>query len=190
MSLLDQNTIKYFLKWKGGQGDDLGFKDCEIQKADGMKIGKLESKGFFTKKNFLYDNDNSSILNTIKKTWSWRTEYKIKYSTTNQILIVKGKFGFGDNNMIMKNPRDENFLRFESSNNMIKGPNEIKSVDGKIIARFSVTEEKIKERSWKHEPDNSSCTLEIFDPTFDRKILLGMFICCLSSYIDWTHGAG
>ena len=189
MSLLDQNITKYFLKWKGSQGQGFGFKDCKIQKEDGEQIGKLETEGQPggpSKKNYLYDNENL-VLFTTKSNWSLGGKYYIKDSENNQIAIVKGKALSRKRNFTMKNLRGDKILTFKSFGVLEDRPHEINSIDGKNIAKFSVKVEYVKQSDWGQAiPNNCSCTLQIIDSNFNRKILLGMFISCLSSYIDFV----
>jgi len=183
MSILDQNITTYILKWDGVEG--LAFKlKAEIEKEDGEKIGKVETKGLMTKKTHLFDTDNSEILNAAKSNWSLGAKYEVKDSKNNKIGVVSQKVLSRKKIMTMKNPNDEEILRFEGSS-FLGDNHEIKSLDDKSIAVFSRKQEVVKTSRWKGKTYNT-CTLQIKEPGFDRKILFGMFLSCLSSYLDYN----
>ena len=184
MNLLDPNIQSYVIKWEGAQG--IGFKlNAEIQNENGEKLGKIETKGRMTKKNYLTDIENSEILTAAKSAWSVGAKYDVKDSDNNQIGIVNQKVLSRDKNITMKNHKGDEILTFKGSSNLLRGNHEINLIDGKNIANFSVKQDFVKLSRWKGKTNNI-CTLKINDTTFDRKIILGMFISCLSSYLDYT----
>jgi len=184
MNLLDPNIQSYVIKWEGVPG--IGFKlNAEIQNENGEKLGKIETKGRMTKKNYLTDIENSEILTAAKSAWSVGAKYDVKDSDNNQIGIVNQKVLSRDKNITMKNHKGDEILTFKGSSDLLRGNHEINLIDGKNIANFSVKQDFVKLSRWKGKTNNI-CTLKINDTTFDRKILLGMFISCLSSYLDYT----
>ncbi len=182
MNLLDPNITKYILKWEGSEGLKMTLK-ATIEKEDGEKIGRVETKGLMTKKTYLFDGDNSEILNSAKSNWSLGAKYDVKDSENNKMGVVNQKLLSRNKNITMKNHNDEEILRFEGST-FLGDNHEIKSMDGKSIAVFSRKQEFVKTGRWRGKTYNT-CTLQINDSNFDRKILFGMFISCLSSYLDY-----
>jgi len=182
LGILDTNITKYILKWEGDEGIKMTLK-AQVEKEDGEKIGKVETKGLMTKKTYLLDTDNSEILNAAKSNWSLAAKYEVKDSENNKLGVVSQKTLSRKKNMTMKNPKDEEILKFEGST-LLGDNHEIKSIDGKSIAVFSRKQDFVKEGRWRGKYHNT-CTLQINDMSFDRKILLGMFISCLSSYLDY-----
>ena len=181
MEILDQNLTQYIIKWDGDEGLGLKLK-AEVEKEDGEKIGKIETKGLVTKKTYLSDIGNSTLLIVAKSNWSLGAKYEVKDSANNQIGIVNQKLLSRYKIMTMKNPKGDEILAFKSSNTL--GDNhEINSIDGKNIAVFSRKQESVKTGRWRAKTYNT-CTLQINEPNFDRKTLFGMFISCLSSYLD------
>jgi len=136
-----------------------------------------------TKRNYLSDIQNSLVLTTIKSGWI-RVKYDVKDSDNNQIGIVNQKVIARGQNWTMKNPNGDEILTFKGPG-LLRGNLEINSKDGKNIAKFSVKQNKVKLSTGKEEQDNL-CILQIIDSDLDRKILLGMFISCLSSYLDFS----
>jgi len=184
MNLLDPNIQSYVIKWEGEAG--IGFKlNAEIQNENGEKLGKIETKGLMTKKNYLIDIKNSEVLTAAKSSWSVGAKYDVKDSDNNHIGIVKQKVLSRDKNITMKNHNGDEILTFKGSSNLLGGNHEINLIDGKNIANFSVKQDVVKLSRWKGKTNNI-CTLKINDTTFDRKTILGMFISCLSSYLDYT----
>jgi len=181
MNFFDPNITKYVLKWKGDEGLALKLK-AEIQKEDGTKLGKLETKGMITKKTYLTDTENSVLLISSKSKWSLGAKYDVKDSADNLIGVVNQKLLARKKIMDMKNSDGDIIVKFEGST-LLGKDHQINSIDGKNIAIFSREQDLVKTSRWRGETHNT-CILKINDPTFDRKSLFGIFISCLSSYLD------
>jgi uncharacterized protein YxjI len=185
MSFLDQNITEYILTWEGLVGD--GVFTALIQKNDGEKIGKIETKGLIIKKTYLFDFENSEILSAAKASWVLAgSKYDVKDSKNNLLGIVTQKVLTRKKKFTMKNPKGEDVLFFSGSKNQIQGEHEINSLD-KNIAKFSVKQNFEKRSRWTTILHNTG-HLKINDLSFDRKILFGMFVSCLSNYYDSTRG--
>jgi len=180
MNLFDPNITKYVLKWKGDEGLALKLK-AEIQKEDGTKLGKLETKGLLKKKTYLTDSENSLLLTSSKSPWSL-AKYEVKDSANNLVGIINQKLLSRNKIMDMKNSDGDLILKFEGPTLLGKN-HQINSIDEKDIANFSREQDFVKTSRWRGETHNT-CILKINDPVFDRKILFGIFISCLSSYLD------
>ena len=184
MSILDQDITTYVLKWEGVE--NIAFKlKAKIEKESGEEIGNIETKGLFTKKIFLKDLNKSVLLKAVKSGVGIVAKYNVYDADDNKIAVIKQKLFSRKKIMIMKNSKDEEILKFEGSS-FLKGNHQINFPNGENLAVFSRKQDVVKTGKWKSKLF-STCTLQIKKPDFDRKILLAMFISCLSSYVDYTE---
>lgn len=177
--LLDPN-IDYFII----QNDDTYYADARIEDHEHNIIGKIKQKGDLHKHILLLDSNNSIILESDKNPWTISDTYEVKDSEGKIIGIVKKKMTWRSKlEMRMENPNDEIIL-------ISKGPfdyqfYEIKSNDGgKIIGKFGWKRRKGFFNILLSNDILSSTILQITDTSYDRKTLLGFFICLYNQIIE------
>ena len=123
--------------------------DGEIQKSDGVKIGKIKPFGDFHKKTLMFDVNGSVVLSIYKKLNPLldSDRYTIKDADGNEIGRAIEK-GFFKTSFIMVNPKGEKILTKKGPKKLV-GVNEMDAFNGKNVAKFEVKYERINLSLWK-----------------------------------------
>jgi len=175
LNLLDPDIQKYVFKWEHKSSNSNTKFIPEVQNEKQEKIGTIQVRGGLVLNEFcLCDIKDSTLLNVRKHSWFTRESYDVMDYDDNLIGIVKEKSRYI---LTMKNSKGDEILQFN------EGYDKISSIDGKIIAEYSITQEEVK-KGWLGYNNyyRNSSFLHIHDPSFDRKSILGMFICCMLKY--------
>ena len=200
MSLLDPDIQNYVFKWEAK--DTHGIKKFvpKIQTENEEVIGKIDlEEGLVSKKFYLCNIEESTSLHPklldhlyVKRYGLYRIGYDVKGLDDSLIGKINKKSFTQPYILIMKNAKEEEILEFNGDfedvhvfNMMFKAgiDFEINSIDGQNKAQFRVNQDKVKKGFLRYKYYNT-CVLKINDLNFDRKSLLGMFICCMLNILD------
>ncbi len=183
MNLLDPDIQKYVFKWEHGNTDSIFKFIPEVQNEKQEKIGTIQVRGGLILNEFcLCDIKDSTLLNVRKHCWFTGESYDVLDSDDNLIGIVKEKSRYI---LTMKNSKGDEILQFnEGYHSTFTGRTfKINSIDGKNVAEFYIIQIEVK-KGWLGYNNyyRNTSFLHIHDPSFDRKSILGMFICCMLKY--------
>jgi len=174
LHLLDPDIQKYVFKWEHKISSSNTKFTPEVQNEKQEKIGTIQVRGGLILNEFcLCDIKDSTLLNVRKHSWFTRESYDVLDSDDNLIGIVKENSRYI---LTMKNSKGDEILQFN------EGYNKINSIDGKNVAEYSITQKEVKNGWWRSSNYHNTSVLHIHDPNFDRKSILGMFICCMLKY--------
>jgi len=183
MRIFESEICKYLIKWTGVPG--AWRKNLraipEIFDDKEQLVGKLDLTGKMYKKLLMTDPTDSTILTASKKTWRLARTYEIKDNQNNLVGTVKPSTVFKHENLAFYNPDKKEILRTifvgEKKGDYQSGLEakdfEINQPDGKKIAKVSVKSNQ--EDRW---------LIEIFDSSFNRKIILCLMMGMFSSAFD------
>jgi len=193
MNLLDPDIQNYVFKWKVAHVYAMDHFVPEIQTEKEEPIGKIELKGrLLSTKYYLCNIEDSTslppklsdLLYVIKNAGIVRESYDVKNLDDSLIGKVNKKSFPGNDVLIMKNAREEEILKLDEFFGLgSEGNYDINSIDGQNKAVFRTKQDTVKKSFWRYKYYNT-CLLEIIDLNFDRKSLLGMFICCMLSNLE------
>ncbi len=181
MNLLDPDIQKYVFKWEHGNTDSIFKFIPEVQNEKEEKIGTIQVReGLLQKKFSLCDIKDSTLLHVRKYVGFTGESYEIMDCDDNLIGIVKEKFFSSRHILTMKNWKGDEILRFNEDGilTFVGRKFKINSIDGKNVAEYSIKQEWSK-KGWLRYNYHNTSFLHIHDPNFDRKSILGMFICCV-----------
>jgi hypothetical protein len=189
MNLLDQNIKNYIFKWEGGSTHG-SFKFIpEIQNEDQESLGKIKLEGHWLSKKFCLYDMNNPILYVKEYLGSGGRNYNIKNTDDSLLGTVHAKFSLSTI-LTMKNTKGDEILFLDAGRVEALGGKwrEINSKENQI-AKFDVNQERIK-KGWLKYNYYNTCRLQILDLKFDRKNLLGMFICCMVNILKRLEPTG
>lgn len=206
MELFDLSIEKYVFKWEGKIHGGVDQFIAEVQNESGKKIGAIQriGQGLFKKDKIVLTNTENSILLNV---YSKGVFAGFNGLITNRITKL-GKYQVNDfdenmlGNMISPshgylimntNGGDLTFHNIGPKlNESIKSDLEyqINSTKGNI-ATFTVNTDVTG--SWGRRNYINTCILQIHDLKFERKNIIGMFICCMLIILDgldFDYGRG
>ena len=187
MSLFDSNTTKYIIKW-----GLFNRVNPEIFDKNKNLIGKMHLSGIMNKKVLLLDSSDTPVLTASKKNLALTRTYEVKDGKNNQVGIVKSKSIFYYRELVMKDSNSNQVLKMD-----ILKPKwgrylayldrcegfEINEPNGKKIAKVTIELENIEYDVVKTDI-SYTWTMDVFESSFDRKVLLGFLISIHSSTRD------
>ncbi len=192
MNLLDPDIQKYVFKWEHGNTDSIFKFIPEVQNEKEEKIGTVQVRGGWLQKKFcLCDINDTTLLHVRKYEVFTGESYDVMDYDDNLIGIVKEKFFSSRHIMTMKNSKGDEILRFNEDGilTFIGRKFKINSIDGKNVAEYSIKQEWSK-KGWLRYNYHNTSFLHIHDPNFDRKSILGMFICCVLRFYKMLEPIG
>ena len=190
MSLFDSKTTKYIIKW------DL-FNRVNPEIFDGNKnlIGKMHLSSIMNKKLLLLDSSDTTVLTASKKNLALTRTYEVTDEKNNQVGIVKSKSILYYRELVMKDSTSNQVLkmdilkpkwgRYLAYFDRCEGL-EIYEPNGKKIAKVTIELERIENELGKGDI-SYTWTMDVFESSFDRKVLLGFLISIHSSEYDSVH---
>ncbi len=194
MNLLDPDIQKYVFKWEHGNTDSIFKFIPEVQNEKEEKIGTVQVRGGWLQKKFcLCDINDTTPLHVRKYEVSTGESYDVMDYDDNLIGIVKEKFFSSRHILTMKNSKGDEILRFNEDGilTFIGRKFKINSIDGKNVAGYYIIQIEVK-KGWLGYNNyyRNTSVLHIHDPNFDRKSILGMFICCVLKFYNMLapHG--
>jgi len=176
LNLLDPVIQKYIFKWERHENSILNFIP-EVQNEKEEKIGTIQVRGGWLQKKFcLCDIKDSTLLHVRKYEEFTGESYDVMDYDDTLIGIVKEKFFSSRHIMTMKNSKGDEILRFNEGgiSEFTESDYKINSINGRNIAEF-----RVKMKGQLRRYYYNTCLLQIHDLNFDRKSILGMFICCM-----------
>jgi len=192
LNLLDPDIQKYVFKWEHGNTDSIFKFIPEVQNEKEEKIGTVQVRGGWLQKKFCLCDINDTTLLHVRKYEEFTGEsYDVMDYDDNLIGIVKAKFFSSRHILTMKNSKGDEILRFNEDGilTFIGRKFKINSIDGKNVAEYSIKQEWSKKGRFRSNYHNTSL-LQIHDPNFDRKSILGMFICCVLRFYKMLEPIG
>ncbi len=193
MSLFDSKITKYIIKW-----GLFTHVNPEIFDGDKNLIGKMRLSGIMNKKLLLLDSSDKIVLTANKKNLAITRTYEVKDEKNNQVGIVKSKSILNYMELVMKDSNSNQVLKMD-----ILKPKwgrylayldrcegfEINEPNGKKIAKVTTEDEDRKTELGKLEM-SFTWTMDVFESSFDRKVLLGFLISIFSSNYDVNYRSG
>jgi len=183
LNLLDPDIQKYVFKWETSDSKFIP----EVQNEKQEKIGTIQARGRLLLNEFcLCDIKDSTLLHVRNHFGFTGASYDVKDYDDNLIGIVKGKLFSSRHILTMKNSKGDEILQFNERYNFTFTGRKFKinSMDGKIVAEFYMIQKQVKGGWWRGPDYHNTCVLHIYDPNFDRKSILGMFICCVLRFYN------
>jgi len=190
MSLFDSKITKYIIKW-----GLFTHVNPEIFDGDKNLIGKMRLSGIMNKKLLLLDSNDKIVLTANKKNLAITRTYEVKDEKNNQVGIVKSKSILNYMELAMKDSNSNQILkmdflkpkwgRYASGFDRCEGL-EIYEPNGKKIAKVTIELEHIEYELVKTDI-SYTWTMDVFDSSFDRKVLLGFLISIHSSTRDDSY---
>ena len=196
MSLFDSSITKYIIKGTGVPGSMLRRDNIEVFDGNKNLIGKMDMTGkMTTPKISLFDSSDTKVLTSRREIRftqffliSGSSIFKVKDEKNNQVGIVKTKpFWLTDPpNFVMMDSNSNQVLKMDSVKDYYSyaldphGSFEINEPNGKKIAKVSVEDEDRKPELGKLYM-TLTWTMDVFESSFERKILLGFLISIFSS---------
>jgi len=187
LNLLDPDIQKYVFKWEHKNTSSNTKFIPEVQNEKQEKIGTIQVRGGLVLNEFcLCDIKDSTLLNVRKHWWFTGERYDVMDYDDNLIGTVKGKFFSYLPILTMKNSKGDEILQFnEGYHSTFTGRTfKINSIDGKNVAEFYIIQKEVKKGRWSSTNYHNTSVLHIRDPNFDRKSILGMFICCVLKFYN------
>ncbi len=173
MSLLDPRTVRYVTK-----RISLGtLPDAVILDGNHNCMGKITGLSLSGKQTRIFDNHDSLLVESEKKTGSAGSIYFIRDSTQNLLGTVSTKMFTGNRSFLMRNNSGILILIGEGPQ---VGPFDIRNESGKIIAKV-LTNAKNSDELIRV---GQNIVLQIIDLSFDRISLLGFFISMYSDFLE------
>jgi len=176
LNLLELDIQKYIFKWERHENSILNFIP-EVQNEKEEKIGTIQVRGGWLQKKFcLCDIKDSTLLHVRKYEGFTGESYDVMDYDDSLIGTVKEKFFTSRHILTMKNWKGDEILRFNEGgiSEFTESDYKISSINGKNIAEF-----RVKMKGQLRRYYYNTCLLQIHDLNFDRKSILGMFICCI-----------
>jgi len=193
LNLLDPDIQKYVFKWEHKNTINSKFIP-EVQNEKQEKIGTIQVRGGLLQKKFcLCDIKDSTLLHVRKYVGFTGGSYEVMDYDDNLIGIVEGKLISSRRILTMKNSKGDEILQFnEGYYDHFEGRRfKINSMDGKNVAGYYIIQIEVK-KGWLGYNNyyRNTSVLHIHDPNFDRKSILGMFICCVLKFYNMLapHG--
>ena len=174
--LLDPNLDYYVIPNSFGHTSNIEDQEHNI-------VGQIKRKGFTIKHLLLLDSTGSQICKLDEKIWRYRTTYEIKDSEGKIFGTVKKKTYKFSSGRIMEKPNGDIILSNRKSYD--EKCTEVEGANGKTIAKFCFDDEKkgFVEKYISGTIPNR-LFIKISDSSFDRKTLLGFFVCLYAEMAD------
>ena len=206
MSLFDSKITKYIIKGTGFPGSVLRRDRIEIFDGNKNLIGKMDMTGIITRKISLLNSSDTAVLTATREILILAfvsRKYKVKDEKNNQVGRLKSKWPFKKGYVkfwnyeyVMMDPNGNQVLKMDS---IVKerrpwsidshGSFEINEPNGKKIAKVTTEDEDRKTELGKLEM-SFTWTMDIFESSFDRKVLLGFLISIFCSDYDVNYRSG
>ena len=148
--------------------------------------------GIMNKKILLLDSSDTTVLTASKKNLALTRTYEVTDEKNNQVGIVKSKSILYYRELVMKDSTSNQVLkmdilkpkwgRYSSGFDRCEGL-EIYEPNGKKIAKVTIELEHIEYELVKTDI-SYTWTIDVFESSFDRKVLLGFLISIHSSTRD------
>jgi len=199
MSLFDSKITKYIIKGTGLPGSWLRRDSIEIFDGNKNLIGKLDVTGIINTKTSLLDSSDTTVLTASREIISSLVnvtrKYKIKDEKNNQVGRVKSKLSFKKAflelyEFVMIDPNGSQVITMDSLEIEQRmwsidshGDFEINEPNGKKIAKVTMKAEDSKRELGKMDM-SFTWTMDVFESSFDRKVLLGFLISIFCSVND------
>jgi len=199
MSLFDSKITKYIIKGTGLPGSWLRRDSIEIFDGNKNLIGKLDVTGIINTKTSLLDSSDTTVLTASREIISAIVgsprKYKVKDEKNNQVGRVKSKLSFKKSffdlyEFVMMDPNGSQVLTMDSLeieqrmwSIISHGGFEINDPNGKKIAKVTMESEDMKRKLGKMDI-SYTWTMDVFESSFYRKVLLGFLISIFCSVND------
>jgi len=197
LTLLDPNISRFTIKWKGLPGALWKRAIPEIFDEKNNLIGKIDLKGRFNKKIWLFDSKGTPVLTSTKLWKAVTRKYDVKDENDKSIGIVKPKkiirfenlsfFDHNDHELLKMNLIDNTKIDEYSSGVKIQDF-ELLLPDGKIVVKVTVEQDKTKKGRFFLSVEEDRWIVDVIDKSTDRKMLLGFLISYFSSAFDSEEG--
>jgi len=187
LNLLDPDIQKYVFKWEHKNTHSNSKFIPEVQNEKQEKIGTVQVRGGLILNTFcLCDIKDSTLLHVRKYFGFTGDSYEVMDYDDNLIGIVKGKLWSSRHILTMKNSKGDEILQFNEGYYFTYGGVALKinSMDGKNVAGYYITQKEVKKGRLRNSNYHNTSVLHIYDPNFDRKSILGMFICCVLRFYN------
>lgn len=208
MDLFNQDIQKYIFKWKGKNTHGIGQFVPEVQNENGEKIGRIQIIGqgwFKNHKTVLTNTENSILLNVnpeevsagIRGFFANRMNRAGKFQVSDSDENMLGTAISPNLDYLMMDTKEGDLFfhntgpKFDyysfdqyTKKDCLKSDLEyqIKSIKGNNVATFTINTDVTG--GWGTRDYNNTCILQIHDLKFDRKNILGMFICSMLVILD------